>query len=125
MNSKTTASADSLAFDQASVIAQDADAGAQLGQGSTSSQISDASLSELREIAGLTQVEMAERLGIRQSNISKLESRGDMMISTLTSYLSQFGAEMEINVKLGGKRFVLKIEETRGKRSRGKTVDRV
>jgi transcriptional regulator with XRE-family HTH domain len=42
---------------------------------------------------GLTQDEVAERLGIGQGDVSKLERRDDLLLSTLLRYLSAAGAE--------------------------------
>lgn len=39
-------------------------------------------LAELRGTLNLTQEELAERLSIAPSNVSRLERRGDMLIST-------------------------------------------
>lgn len=54
------------------------------------------SLRELRELLGLTQVEMARRLGIGQGAISKIESRGDVQISSLMKYVDALGAKLNI-----------------------------
>jgi transcriptional regulator len=36
----------------------------------------------------MTQVELAEKLGTVQANVSKTENRHDLLLSTLASYLS-------------------------------------
>jgi DNA-binding XRE family transcriptional regulator len=41
------------------------------------------SLRTLRELAGLTQSEIAARLNVGQAAISKIERRGDVLISSL------------------------------------------
>jgi transcriptional regulator with XRE-family HTH domain len=41
-------------------------------------------LQELRRARKLTQVRMAQELGIGQDGVSKLEKRADLMISTLS-----------------------------------------
>nr|WP_320327290.1 helix-turn-helix transcriptional regulator [Pseudomonas sp. P1B16] len=48
-------------------------------------------LQALRKQLELTQESMAERLDIRQGNISKVENRSDMLISTLRSYVEAMG----------------------------------
>jgi len=58
------------------------------------------SLMEFRKAAGLTQVELAERMQITQVNVSRLERRDDMHLSTLRRYVEALGGELEINVKL-------------------------
>ena len=56
-------------------------------------------LSELRKLSDLTQVEVAESLGISQPEISRLEGREDMQISTLAKLVRALGGELEISVK--------------------------
>ena len=53
----------------------------------------------LREAAGLTQVQLAEKLGVTQSVISKLESRDgtkDVRLSTLVKVAAALGARVRI-----------------------------
>src|SRR5690349_1973096 len=40
-------------------------------------------LSELRQLRGLSQAEVAERAGVRQANVSRIERRGDVLLTTL------------------------------------------
>jgi transcriptional regulator with XRE-family HTH domain len=40
-------------------------------------------LAMIRKAAQLTQVEVAKRLGVGQAAVSRMESRGDMLLSTL------------------------------------------
>lgn len=54
------------------------------------------SLKALRELAGLTQTEMAERLNIGQASISKIEHRGDVHILSLQRYVEALGARLRI-----------------------------
>jgi transcriptional regulator with XRE-family HTH domain len=58
-------------------------------------------LPTVRRVAGLTQVELAANLGVGQAQVSKVERRGDMLISTLASYLAALGATAEIVVMVG------------------------
>jgi predicted transcriptional regulator/DNA-binding XRE family transcriptional regulator len=55
------------------------------------------SLKALRQAAGLTQLEMAHRLGIGQAAISKIEQRGDVQISSLQRYVEALGASLRID----------------------------
>lgn len=55
------------------------------------------SLRALREVAGLTQEEMAFRLGVRQGAVSKIERRGDIQISSLERYVAALGARLRID----------------------------
>ncbi|MFZ1988769.1 MAG: helix-turn-helix domain-containing protein [Alphaproteobacteria bacterium] len=54
------------------------------------------SLRALRELACLTQAQMADRLNVRQAAISKIEHRGDVQISSLQRYVEALGAELRI-----------------------------
>jgi transcriptional regulator with XRE-family HTH domain len=60
-------------------------------------------LRTLRKKLNLTQGEMAERLGVKQPSISKLEN-GDrrLTLETLSDIITALGGEWEINVKLPG-----------------------
>lgn len=55
------------------------------------------SLRSLRLAAGLTQLDMATRLGIGQAAISKIEQRGDVQISSLHRYVEALGANLRID----------------------------
>ncbi|NJM77543.1 MAG: helix-turn-helix transcriptional regulator [Acaryochloridaceae cyanobacterium RU_4_10] len=60
-------------------------------------------LRTLRKKLNLTQGEIAERLGVKQSSISKLEN-GDrrLTLEILSDVIAALGGEWEINVKLPG-----------------------
>lgn len=53
-------------------------------------------LAEARSRAGLTQTQVAERLGISQSDVSKLERRADVRLSTLRAYASAIGFRLHV-----------------------------
>ena len=53
-------------------------------------------LAALRRSHGLTQVELAERMGISQSDLSKLERRRDIRLSTLRAYAAALGGGIRI-----------------------------
>ena len=53
-------------------------------------------LSEFRELAGKSQREVADVLGIRQPSLSKLEKQSDMQISTLRRIVNALGGELEV-----------------------------
>ncbi len=59
-------------------------------------------LSELRQVKQLTQLQMAKRLKIDQSNVSRIErGRFDSIeIRTLRRYVEALGGELEIHVKI-------------------------
>lgn len=53
-------------------------------------------LAELRRARELTQTKLAQELQIGQGDVSKLERRADMYVSTLAGYLEAVGAHLEI-----------------------------
>lgn len=53
-------------------------------------------LRQLRELLGLTQDELAERLEIGQDNVSRLERRDDVKLSTLRGYVEALGGELHV-----------------------------
>jgi len=56
-------------------------------------------LREIRKLAGLTQTQVAERLQIGQSAVTRLESRKDIHVSTLRDYLGAMGATLRIHAR--------------------------
>lgn len=64
-------------------------------------------LRSLREAAGLTQEELAQRVAITQSQLSKLERREDYRLSTLRRYVAALGGQLEIVAVVDGKRIRL------------------
>jgi DNA-binding XRE family transcriptional regulator len=53
-------------------------------------------LEELREARELTQTQLAQVLRVSQGAVSKVERRTDMYISTLRSYVSAMGGDLQI-----------------------------
>jgi len=51
--------------------------------------------------SGLTQTEIAERLGIGQSTISQMESSDDMHLTTLKKIVSELGGEIVLHMPAG------------------------
>lgn len=56
----------------------------------------EASLRELRRALGLTQVQVARGLNKGQHEISRMEQRGDMLLSTLDGFIRAMGGELEL-----------------------------
>ncbi len=54
-------------------------------------------LADLRAQRGATQTEVAENLGVTQSNISRIEHEEDLYLSTLRGYVAALGGELEVN----------------------------
>ncbi|MBM4574876.1 XRE family transcriptional regulator [Rhodococcus hoagii] len=67
-------------------------------------------LAGLRKSRNLTQSAVAERLGTDQAAVSRIERRGDVLVSTLREYLTAIGAESpRVVVDFGGEDFVLDL----------------
>lgn len=55
-----------------------------------------AMLARARKEKGITQVQLAERLGMAQGNLSRIESGRYMSIDVIGRYLDAIGAELTI-----------------------------
>jgi DNA-binding transcriptional regulator YiaG len=67
-------------------------------------------LATIRKAAELTQDDLAQRLGIDQSVVSKTERREDMLLSTLMDYLSAAGVEdAKMVVRVNGREIELDL----------------
>lgn len=64
-------------------------------------------LQQLRQGLALSQQTLAERIGIDQPTISKLERREDMLLSTLQAYCEALGGELELHVRFGEQRVAI------------------
>src|SRR5680860_1540659 len=53
-------------------------------------------LTEARENQGLTQQQLAEKLGVTQANISRIEHEEDLYLSTLRAYMESLRGEMQV-----------------------------
>jgi DNA-binding XRE family transcriptional regulator len=62
------------------------------------------SLAQARGHAGLTQAEVGRRMGISQSDVSKLERRSDARLSTLDGYARALGGRLRLFIQLPGDR---------------------
>ena len=70
-------------------------------------------LGEIRKLAGKSQREVADALGIKQPSLSKLEKQSDMQVSTLRRIVSALGGELEVFAKFPAGR--VKIEPFNGR----------
>jgi predicted transcriptional regulator len=59
-------------------------------------ELAEIELSELRAALDVTQVELANRLKVTQTAISRLEGRKDWHLSTLSDYVEKLGGELEV-----------------------------
>lgn len=74
-------------------------------------EVAVSQLREIRKQAGLTQVQVANKLGVTPIRISQIEN-GDLdkvNVSTLRNYLNQLGAELTLVAKLAGREFQLPL----------------
>jgi DNA-binding transcriptional regulator YiaG len=62
----------------------------------TKAMLADMHLQELRRARQLSQEELAERLGASQPEVSKMEGRADMYVSTIRRYIEAMGGELDI-----------------------------
>jgi DNA-binding XRE family transcriptional regulator len=53
-------------------------------------------LRDLRQARHLTQERMAELLGVEQENVSRLERRADLLLSTLSGYVAAMGGRLRL-----------------------------
>lgn len=59
-------------------------------------------LLEAREKAGLTQADVAQRMGITQPAVSKIESGRVSSLKTLTAYAKALGGEVKVEIAFKG-----------------------
>jgi transcriptional regulator with XRE-family HTH domain len=55
----------------------------------------------IRHATGLTQVELAAKLGVGQAAVSKIERQSDMLLGTLSAYLTALGVDAQLVVEVG------------------------
>jgi DNA-binding XRE family transcriptional regulator len=58
--------------------------------------IEEMPLNKLRNARNLTQQSLAKALNVNQSEISKIENRTDVYVSTLAGYVEAMGGKLEI-----------------------------
>ena len=69
----------------------------------TEAAIAQMALAELRRNFGVTQEQLASVLNIRQAAVSKIESRDDVLLSTLAAYIHALGGKLEITARFGNR----------------------
>ena len=60
-------------------------------------------LRDLRQAQRLTQERMAELMGVEQENVSRLERRADLLLSTLSSYVAAMGGKLRLVAEFPGR----------------------
>ena len=63
-------------------------------------------LAEIRKAIGMTQADLAGKLGVAQGSVSKLEHAADMYLTTLRRYVEAMGGELHLTAKFDGGREV-------------------
>jgi hypothetical protein len=67
------------------------------------------SLAALRRTMGVTQAELGKRIGMSQSDLSKLERRKDVRVSSLRAFAGGLGGALRIVFERGGERWPLDV----------------
>lgn len=62
----------------------------------TRRMLSELPLQKLRRARGLAQETLAEAMGVAQSEVSRIERRSDVYLSTLAKYVEAMGGSIEI-----------------------------
>jgi transcriptional regulator with XRE-family HTH domain len=71
-------------------------------------------LAELRNSRNVTQIQLAAQLGITQGNVSRLEARSEIYLSTLRSYIEALGGHLEITAVFGDERVPVAVDPGKG-----------
>jgi hypothetical protein len=71
-------------------------------------------LRTLREALDRTQTEVAEAASMAQGDVSRLEGRGDVKLSTLGRYAAALGGSVEVAVVIDGRRYLLDLGDEAG-----------
>ena len=66
-------------------------------------------LKTLRVALGKTQAEVADATRMAQGDVSRLEGREDVKLSTLARYAAALGGSVEVAVVVNGRRYVLDL----------------
>ena len=66
-------------------------------------------LSQIRQQLGLSQADMAERLGVSQPTYCEYERGGNMRIGTLQKIVGAFGGSLKLQIVLDGREYPLQF----------------
>lgn len=66
-------------------------------------ELIDGDLRTIRELTGMTQVEAAKLVEMSQSELSRLERRPDVLLSTLRRLVTSLGGDLEVIARFGDK----------------------
>jgi transcriptional regulator with XRE-family HTH domain len=68
-------------------------------------------LRDIRRACALTQNAVAERLGVHQTQVSRIENQHDLYLSTLRHYVAALGGRLELVATFGDERYEIELEE--------------
>jgi transcriptional regulator with XRE-family HTH domain len=71
-------------------------------------------LSSIRRAAGMTQVQLADALNTSQGQISRIERQSDMLLSTLSAYLTALGASARLTIAVNGQTVEHELTTSKG-----------
>ena len=66
-------------------------------------------LATVRVALGKTQMQVAKRARMGQGDVSVLENRADVKVSTLVRYAAALGARVEVAIVVGERRYVVEV----------------
>ncbi len=83
-----------------------------------------ATLRQLRKAKTLTQQELARRLETSQAEISRMERRADMYVSTLAHYVEALGGRLEISAVFDEHRVAISLDDLASQSPDGPAVEK-
>ncbi|GAB3651896.1 hypothetical protein GCM10027589_09030 [Actinocorallia lasiicapitis] len=69
-------------------------------------------LSERRKVLGLTQVEVAERMGVTKSRVSQIERGEVSTVEAIARYVQALGGQLQISAVFGDDLYILRGTDT-------------
>ncbi len=66
-------------------------------------------LRDLRKALGVTQKQLADAMGVRQSALSQMENRGDWQLTTLVRVVQALGGELEVTARFRDRSVALQL----------------
>lgn len=80
-------------------------------------------LAELRESLDVTQKELATALEVTQGNVSRIERRDDVYLSTLSNYLAALGGHLEVSAIFPDRTVILTVPAQTGAEEAPRRLD--
>jgi DNA-binding XRE family transcriptional regulator len=68
-------------------------------------------LKDLRELYECSQVTLAEKVGVKQSAISRLEQRSEVKLGTLASAIEALGGELEVRARFSDANVAISVKD--------------